>query len=187
MRTSDSIKIAFVGRSGSGKTTCGEIMRRIIKRRYPKYRTVGLNVARPLHWAQAYLYRTFGLKNTGQDGVLLQFLAQHFEHRLGPVFRTNSKKLEAENGRKLVVINTDCRNNAYHYLKKAGFIFIKVEARPEILVERLIARGDIHAANPGRAVEKTDLIKPDLGVENNGTLAELRQILEDVLVAHLGL
>ncbi len=176
------IKIAFIGASGSGKTTCGKLVGKMVKREFPKYEVIRLNVALPLHRAQAYIYRLFGLKNAGQDGGLLQFLAIRFEARLGPTFVNNlEKKLAKSSRQKRVVINTDCRNNAYDYLKRAGFIFIRVKTRSVVVAERLGVRGDLTPADPRHSVEQISRIKSSFVVENNGSLAVLEGRLLKVI------
>ena len=179
MRTSsDIVKIALVGVSGSGKTTCGSLLEKIVKAEFPKYKVVKLNVALPLHQSQAYIYRTFGQKNSGQDGGLLQFLAGHFEKSLGKTFSKNLERILARwPKQKLIILNTDCRNNAYSSLKKAGFVFIKIEVRPRTIVARLGIRGDLSTADLNHPVERIDRIRPNYVVDNNGSLADLESKL----------
>lgn len=162
-------KISLFGQSGSGKSTAAEILRRVIEEKNPKRKVVKLNVAEPLHAIQAFAYKQFGRENTGQDGKLMQFLASHFERELEPTF---IKRLDSHKGDP-VVINSDCRNNAYGYLKEAGFVFVEIKAAPEVRIERLGQRGDIGRYDQSKAIEQTGKMQADWVVENNGTVEEL--------------
>lgn len=183
MRTSSRVtRIAFVGVSGSGKSICGKLLNKIMKNDFPNFKVAGLNVALPLHRIQAYAYRSFGLENSGQDGQILQFLASHFENRLGPTFLSNFERVLGKyRKKKLLIINTDCRNNAYRCLKKCGFTFIRVVMSASIRANRLGMRGDLFAADPQHAVEQIDRIKPDYIIENNGDLADLESKLSRLI------
>nr|NQU92150.1 hypothetical protein [Bacteroidota bacterium] len=121
------VKISLFGPSGSGKSTAAELMVKIIEEKYLKYQVILANVAEPLHFIQDLAYRQFGLSNTGQDRKLLQFLAQHFEQRLGERCVDRIQQLIGLQpaSQNLVFVNSDCRNNAYGSLKNTGFIFVK--------------------------------------------------------------
>jgi cytidine deaminase len=179
MNTPEVVKVCFFGPSGSGKSTCAEISEGIFKRR--NFRVERVNVAQPLHDVQTYSYLRFDLDNTGQDGELLQFLAHHFEAMLGPCFRNRVLKLESKfSGTRLAIINSDCRNNSYSYLRDLNFIFIRVLSDPDTIEKRLGKRGDITLAEKNKSVEQINLIRPDIILDNNGTIGELETRIENL-------
>lgn len=176
------IKVSFVGPSGSGKSTAAEYYSEMFAKKHPGWKIIKLNVAAPLHKIQKYSYKTFGLKNTGQDGKLLQFIASHFSDSLGPTFVSSLKEVIKKSENNLLVINSDCRNNAYDYLKKEGFIFIKIKTDPRIRAERLGQRMDITSANTQSVVEQIDSIEYQIEIENNGSLEDLRVKIKKLLL-----
>ncbi len=170
------VKIAFFGPSGSGKSTAAMILEDlVIKHSY--FEVVRLNVAAPLHAIQKFAYLQFGIKKTGQDGLLLQFLAEHFEDKLGTTFVRNLGKIDKS--RNIVVINSDCRDNAYQYLKRAGFVFVRIETSRENIFKRLGVRGDITRFSRKHKVERVGMIRADYVIVNDGSLGELKVKVQD--------
>lgn len=175
-------KIAFYGLSGSGKTTAIEYIKGEHKKIIPGYKIVILNVGEPLHKIQAYAYELFAMENRGQDGKLLQFLAKHFEERLGPTFLYRLDKiLDSEKNEKLLIVNGDVRNNAYPFLREANFLFIHVLAKPEAIGKRLKLRGDVARFNTRDDVEWIDEIKGDFVLENYGTIGEYKKKIDSLV------
>jgi len=169
------IKISLFGPSGSGKSTAAELMVKIIEKKYPEYQVILANVAEPLYLIQDFAYRQFGLPNTGQDRKLLQFLAQHFEQQLGKrcVDRVQQSIGLQPTSQNLVFINSDCRNNAYGFLKNAGFVFVKVYAFSDIIRKRCSGRNDIGKLDFENPVEQTDQIKKDFCIDNSRLFDDL--------------
>lgn len=175
-------KIAFYGISGSGKTTAINYLEKEQGRILPGYEVIVLNVGEPLHKIQAYSYSLFGMENRGQDGLLLQFLARHFEKRLGPAYLQRLEAvLKTEREKTALIVNGDVRNNAYHFLKSAGFVFIRVLAAPEEIKKRLKLRGDISRFNTSDAVEWIDEIKADYVLKNFGTMDVYKKDIADLI------
>lgn len=176
--------ICFFGPSGSGKSTCAKFALNYFKKKnlYAKQ----LNIAKPLHNIQKYAYSKFFINSQGQDGMLLQFLAKHFESNLGPSYQKQIAKLQLRYQKNnLIIINSDCRNNAYIYLQQLNFIFIKVSTKLEIISKRLDKRGDISLASKSHPVEQTSLIPSDFVIHNNGTKHDLKNGLEKLLDSNL--
>ncbi len=172
----DRLRLCFFGKeSGVGKSTAGALAYDYLSFEIKTHSVYRLNVAQPLHDIQSFAYQRFNLESTGQDGRLLQFLAAHFQARLGPTFQANLDHLESL-ATKTIIINSDCRNNTYPVLKDRSFIFI------EVLRPRPIARiGDSSQFNKDHPVEFTSQIVPDLRLDNSGTLEDLRPRLTSLL------
>ena len=79
------INISFIGPSGSGKTTCARIASGIL--RDWDFHVAGCNVAGPLHRIQAYAHKQLSIPESGQDGKLLAFIAEHYEPYLISSFK----------------------------------------------------------------------------------------------------
>ncbi len=177
------IKLSLFGPSGSGKTTSEKIIKQIVKEKYDNHKVISVNVAQPLHEIQKFAYKKFDLVNGGQDGVLLQFLANHFENYLGKacVKRIKSKiKLHSEKGN-LIFLNSDCRNNAYQDLKQEGFLFIRIFTQPRLIKKRLRKRQDITYFDPEKGIEQINKIKQNYFVNNSGSIQKLKDNLKRLL------
>lgn len=174
------IFISFYGPSGSGKSACYKYAARFFKKN--SYKVYRADVAYPLRRIQKYAYKLFDRdtqnprsENFKQDGLLLGFLAKYFESNLGIHAVNQVKKILALNKtRKLAFINTDCRNNAYDYLRAMGFIFVKLNVNFNILTKRRAKRKDISTFDYESDVEKCEKIKFNYVIENNGSLNNLR-------------
>ena len=165
--------ISFFGKSGSGKSTAAELVREYLDEQGIRSEKIG--VAQPLHEMQKACYSVLGIEVVGQDGKLLQFLAGHFEKEMLKNFEERLKVILNYQGR-LVIINHDCRDNAYEILRRNGFIFVKIVTddlnRSLRLDKRLdVSRGDV----------SSEVIKPDYWVDNNGTINELEESLIIIL------
>ena len=181
MNSSQKIfKICFFGPSGSGKSTCAEIIKsKLIQK---KWLVKKINVAEPLHQIQKYIYDVFGLANTGQDGPLLQFIAKYFESQLGPCFSKKVAEIvEQSCNCPLVIINSDCRNNSYQYLKSLGFKFIRVATAENNISDRLALRGDTAPAQKNHSVEQTSDIIADYSIDNNDSIDLLSNKIDQLI------
>lgn len=169
------VKISLFGPSGSGKSTVAKLIMKIIHEEYSEYQAILANVAEPLHLIQDFAYRQFGLLNTGQDGKLLQFLAQHFEQWLGKrcVDRIQQLIDLRPANQNLIFINSDCRNNAYGFLKNAGFVFIKIHAPLDIIRKRRLDRKDIGKFDSKNSIEQTNQIRKNYSIDNLKSLGDL--------------
>lgn len=173
-------KLCFFGPSGSGKSTAAAIAQKYLTQQ--NYIVHKINVGEPLHQIQEYIYSTFNLPNTGQDGSLLQFIAKHFELQLGPHFSKKIQSLEANNcSYSLAIINSDCRDNSYQYLKSLDFKFVRVLASKDNIDLRLQVRGDINLAQKNHSVEQISQIIPDFQVDNNESIIILKDNIESLI------
>ena len=165
--------ISFFGKSGSGKSTAAEMARNYFES--VEIKTERIGVAEPLHEMQKSCYGILGIEIGGQDGELLQFLAKHFEKEMLRNFEERLEALLNYRGR-LVIINHDCRDNAYEVLRRNGFIFVKIVTDDLIRSRRLNERLDV-----SRGDVSSELIRADYLIENNGTMEELNETLVKIL------
>lgn len=184
----NQLLISFIGPSGSGKSTCYNFAEKYLSEL--GYQIFRCDVAYPLRLLQNNAYLFFELGYPGdpylpdkykQDGVLLGFLAKHFENRLSICTKNRVKLLLSYQNRSVCIINTDCRNNAYQDLADLGFIFIKLEVDQGILKQRRLARRDTTNFDYSASVEQFDKITPQLNIPNNGSLENLEREVRSVI------
>lgn len=112
------IKICFLAPSGFGKSTAIELLSK-------KNNIVNVKIAAPLYEMQDSFYKRLGKEVNGQDGELLQFLGKKVrkenENFLLDVFKDTVEHVDAD-----IISNDDCRPMDYEFLKKMGFVFIKI-------------------------------------------------------------
>jgi len=165
--------ISFFGKSGSGKSTAAEIAMDYLNKQGIKSEKMG--VAQPLHQMQKTCYGVLGIEMQGQDGRLLQFLAGHFEEEMLKNFEMRLDGLLGYPG-SLVIINHDCRDNAYGLLRRKGFVFVKIVADDLIRSQRLKTRRDV-----SRGDMPSEIIKADYQITNNGPVDEFKRVLIIIL------
>lgn len=83
-----------------------------------------------------------------------------------------------------MVINDDVRETTvdYPFLKKKGFIFIKVECEESLRVERLMERNDLDAVIHSKTTDSIDKIIPDYIIN---TSHEDKQVAKKQLYVYL--
>lgn len=122
------LKLCFYGPSGTGKSTMAKYLE-------DKYNFQLHKISEPIHHFQQYIYKYFNKEPDGQDGELLQFLANKIENSFpGSLANHFIEKVKGTNCE--LIINDDCRLNSYEYLKSEGFIFIKVFTYEETRISR---------------------------------------------------
>lgn len=177
------LRICFFGPSGSGKSTCFGFAEEAIRERITgELRVVREDVAAPLREAQWSMYLKMDMIPSDmepyqmpQDGMLLSFLASHFESHLGPACARRVGTMSEAFCRHIAFVNTDCRNNAYESLHNMGFWFVRVKTDEKLIRKRLGERGDTTPYDPKSDVEKIGDIEPHFTVQNDGTLNELQE------------
>ena len=175
------IKISFFGPSGSGKSTAANLSEEIFEKLCPQYWFHRCDVASPLHRMQRQVYGILDLECNGQDGELLQFLANKFEsHIVNKCVNFVDYLVDFYYG-KVICVNSDCRNNAYQKLKDNGFIFVRVKTKPSVINKRLGEREDITKADQENKVEAIDEIKADYSITNNGNMKTLKKNVKETL------
>jgi hypothetical protein len=148
-----------------------------------KYDAELIKIASPLYRLQNHFYETIGKKISGQDGELLQFLAQKIEKE-SPGWLANVFLAQIQETNKELIINDDCRLNSYYALKNNGFRFIRVDTSVENIIRR--QREDHTKINPNHPVEQGfEHFQTDYVIDNNGlledTLCQTAVILEKLL------
>ncbi|MBV1849562.1 AAA family ATPase [Catellatospora tritici] len=165
-------RICLYGPTGSGKTT---IARHLVRR----YDGELIKIAEPLHRFQQMFYDMLQKPVTGQDGELLQFLADKIE-REQPGWLGRSATARVHASGRTVVVNDDCRRNSYAALDQAGFVFVRVLTSPERIAQR--ARPDHTPVNTAHAVEAGfDTFRADHTITNDGTLAQALVQAEEIV------
>jgi len=169
------IKIAFIGPSGSGKSSASKLAKAYLEYEGTSYWVWECNIAKPLHTMQRRIYEIMDIESRSQDGELLQYLAAKFEKELGPKYIEKVDSIVYAYQGRVICLNSDCRNNSYKYLKESGFIFVRIGTDDNIIAERLPNRNDITIADSKNSVEGIDQIEIDHLISNNGTLGELNR------------
>jgi hypothetical protein len=195
------ILLSFVGPSGSGKTTAAKFAVEMLREK--GICTARLDVAEPLREIQSFAYARFGRPSPGdaskpetflQDGKLLGFLAGHFENFLQDSFCRRFNKLmkdfsgpftwtHVKKKSRNAVINADCRNNSYEYLKELGFIFIRLQISEETRAKRLTRRSDL--SKGVTSIDATDQISESIFINNDDLLSELKDKIGGVITGIL--
>lgn len=170
-------RICLYGPTGSGKSTLAQYLVRA-------YDAELIKIAEPLYKMQASFYATLEKEVKGQDGELLQFLAYKIEKEQ-PQWLSQQFLRSLQQSRRQLIVNDDCRLNAYAALKSNGFVFIHVHASSEAISQRL--RLDHTAIDPNHSVEQGfDNFQPHYTIENSGLLEDSLQQLDKIMEALLG-
>lgn len=166
------LRVCFFGPTGSGKSTLAEHLTR-------RYDAELIKVAEPLYRLQDTFYQMLGVPRHGQDGELLQFLAQKIEReQAGWLGRTMLDKVRSSANP--IVINDDCRWNSYPELERAGFVFVRVRTSPEQMRGRL--RQDHTPVRADHAVERGfERFRTDHVLDNDGPLEATLKAAEHLM------
>ena len=160
------IKICFLAPSGFGKSTAIELLSK-------KNNIVNVKIAAPLYEMQDSFYKRLGKEVNGQDGELLQFLGKKVrkenENFLLDVFKDTVEHVDAD-----IISNDDCRPMDYEFLKKMGFVFIKINGYTH-------GRDDHTAIDKNSSLEWNCEIPFDYEIDNTGSLEKYEKNLEELI------
>lgn len=164
------IKLAFYGKSGSGKST-------IAKAAIEYFKNLDLYIevikfATPLYKIQKqfYEYANVEIDYYDQNQKLMEDIAKYLRE-INPNSLVYNFNKSFEMSSADVVINDDVRDIEvdYPYLKKNGFLFIKLECDEEIRKERLLARSDLCSVLDSSTTNCIDQIIPDYVVDTSSS------------------
>lgn len=188
----NNLHLCFFGDSGAGKTTCFKMVEDFYSEINRDIYVGRVDVAGILREIQVDIYEKLRLPSCGQpnypesfaqDAKLMEFLAENYMPSVLNCFEVSCNKIKysAIFGRNnFVIVNTDCRNNAYETLNKLGFVFIRVDTAEDIRANRLKGRKDVNKPSAS-ATNSCDQIKENFVISNNGTLEELKGAVYNVL------
>ena len=167
--TSEKLKIAFVAPSCYGKSTAVKILE-------SKMDAKNIKIAEPLYEMQKAFYEKVNvLIKEEQDGELLQFFGSKVRKEnpgyLENVFTNKLNNLENE-----IILNDDVRPLDFEFMKKLGFIFVKINGFKR-------DRNDKTKANDNSSLEWKNSVVCDYTVDNLGTLEEYENNLMDLMEA----
>ncbi|MGW0831065.1 hypothetical protein [Streptomyces prunicolor] len=170
------LRIAVIGHSGSGKSTCASALRDHATDQGLTF--VRIALARPLYELQDRVYATAGapLRSGAQDQVLMEDLAGHLR-RLNPRaladdFATRLADCPAD-----LVVNDDLRDPLIDApaLRALGFTILRITCDERLRLARLTARSDLTRADA--STRDLDLIEPDAVLDNSGDLTAYRSAI----------
>ncbi|KPI03543.1 hypothetical protein OK074_4910 [Actinobacteria bacterium OK074] len=163
------LRIAVIGLSGSGKSTCAGIVREWAAERALTVTRVPL--ARPLYELQSQVYESAGvpLQPGAQDQVLLESLATQLR-RINPrslVDAFLARAAEAVRDGADLLVNDDLRDPHVDApaLRAEGFRVLRVTCAEPVRLKRLAERGDLTRADG--STSGLDLIEPDAVLDNS--------------------
>lgn len=174
------LRLAVIGLSGSGKSTCAGIVERCCAEKGLTFARIKL--AKPLYDLQKVVYNTarMDLPDGAQDQALMEALAEHLR-------RIRPDSLAADFLRRLdstsadVVLNDDLRDPRVDApaLRAQGFRILRVKCDEGVRRSRLARRDDLTISN--RSTEDLDLIAPDLVLDNSRDLATFEAAVREIL------
>lgn len=170
MRT---LRLAVIGLSGSGKTTCVRLIRDYAAERNLTVARIAL--AAPLYELQERVYaaaRT-DLAAGAQDQLLLESLAAHLR-RINPRSLVQDFQVRAAMVQARILVNDDLRDphTDAHALRGAGFRVIRIMCDESVRQDRLKERKDLSRSD--RSTSELDLIQVDAVIENSGEVDSYR-------------
>jgi hypothetical protein len=178
------LRISVVGLSGSGKSTCAELITRFAADR--GLSTIRLPLAQPLYRLQSQVYATAGttLSAGAQDQVLMEDLAGHLR-RINPrallddfLARVDQAGAGATGP---VLLNDDLRDPHVDApaLRARGFRILRITCAESIRQVRLKERADLSVADG--STRQLDLIPTDAVIDNSGERADYQARVQAVL------
>lgn len=184
---SPCLRLCLVASSGSGKSTTARLIQDWLQAQGHSAQVVKL--AEPLYRIQAMFYAEacVELSPEAQDQRLLEGAATYLRGIHARALVNNFlRRLEATQAD--VIINDDLRDDRTDWpaLREAGFIVVKVVARPEVRARRLAARQDISVVLDSPLDQQMARIDADYILTNNTSLASLQAQVDGLCRILLG-
>lgn len=177
---------AFAAPSGSGKSTATRFLREGFEASGLRVDVVKL--AEPLYRLQREFYRYTGreIDLYAQDQPLLESIAAHLRG-LSPRALVDYFLLRFEASDADVVINDDLRDPHVDWptMRQAGFRVVGIAIDERTRRERLSRRGNLATSTNSRASREVLLIRPDIVLDNNGSLQDLERVAAAVVRGEL--
>lgn len=156
------IKIAFYGKSGVGKSTIATAAKEYFEKE--KFEVEVIKLAYPLYYIQNIFYKIAGKEEEfyAQNQGLLEDIAKNLR-KIDSQSIINNFYERYRQSKAQVVINDDVRETKvdYPFMKKEGFVFVKVECEEHLRINRLLERNDLDAVVNSKTTDYIDEIKPD--------------------------
>ncbi|MFJ2609204.1 hypothetical protein ACIQOU_01075 [Streptomyces sp. NPDC091279] len=179
------LRIAVIGHSGSGKSTCAGVLREHAAEHGLSFARIPL--ARPLYELQDRVYATAGapLRPGAQDQVLMEDLAGHLR-RLNPRALADDFAARLARCPADLVVNDDLRDPLVDApaLRALGFSIIRITCDERLRGTRLAARSDLTRADA--STRDLDLITPDIVLDNSADLAAYRSAIHATVLSLRG-
>lgn len=185
MTSGNILKVAFVGKMGSGKTTAAELMEEVIRENMP-VAAVNLKFANPIYDVVSLFARSQETELEVKPRQFMQDLGDIarrdfgdsvFERLFEREFINTVNLTNALPGNRLTMITCDDVRfiGEAHLLTGLGFHIIEIECPDDIRKARL---GDAYVNESHRSEMELEEIEKDATVINDGTIEEFRENLK---------
>lgn len=177
MTNNKQIKLAVTGRLRSGKDTVVSLLKEQLAGE-----TLSLAFGDKV---KEFAHALFpDVPRTPKPRELYQFMNVMRDYDPDVWVKQLDKTLQNEIDSHNNILVTDLRQeNEANYCRESGFVIIKVESDTSIRKQRVLDSGEVwneefesHPSETG-----VDKIRPDIIIENNGTLEELESIVKDII------
>lgn len=131
-------------------------------------------------------------RRTGKPREFYQLIGQTFRELDQDVWIKKTQRdiyryMSRYDAKSNILISDLRQQNEYEYLKKNGYIIVKVEADDDLRMNRILESNDVF--NKDEFYHETemsvDTIEADYVIKNNGTLIELYHKIGKMMIPHL--
>jgi dephospho-CoA kinase len=175
-----NVRIALVGLSGAGKSTCASLIEAYADAAGLRHQRIKL--ARPLYDLQEQVYRRAGvaLADGAQDQQLMEYLAGTLRRIRPDALAADFLARVAESDADLIV-NDDLRDPYVDApaLRDSAFRVLRITCPEPVRRQRLAGRGDLTRADDSTAA--IDHIAVDAEIVNDADLAAYRTAVHKIM------
>lgn len=176
------LRIAVIGHSGSGKSTCATVLRDYAAAQGLRFARIAL--ARPLYRLQDRVYAVAGMRPRAgaQDQVLMEDLASHLR-RLNPRALADDFATQLADCSADLVVNDDLRDPVVDApaLRELDFWILRITCQEQVRLSRLAARAELTRSDGSTRDLDLDLIEPNMVIDNSGDLDTYRSAIHHVV------